>query len=236
VRAYSTASAQLWIGRTGKLLRTRPKEARILQLYLITCPNANMYGLYYLPQTIAAEEMGLTPTELATAWAILTELDFAVFDDETQHVWVREMARHQMRTPLKIGDQRVKGANEWYAALPRNPFLRPYYNHYQKDLHLENPRDYAEPTEPEAGIHEIDQRTWMAVTDQLKGRMNRHSFYTWFKDTTLVFEDADRIVVQVPTVMFRDWITKHYKGLVREALAAVGRGDTKIEFVSAEEE
>ena len=59
MREYSKVSPQFWFGQTGKALRKKGPEALVVGMYLMTAPNANMLGLYYLPIVTIAHETGL---------------------------------------------------------------------------------------------------------------------------------------------------------------------------------
>jgi chromosomal replication initiator protein len=59
---------------------------------------------------------------------------------------------------------------------------------------------------------------WDAVLARVETKVNRHSFYTWFKPTGFIAEQPDGIRVRVPNSLFRDWLTKHYSGVLDEAL------------------
>jgi chromosomal replication initiation ATPase DnaA len=59
---------------------------------------------------------------------------------------------------------------------------------------------------------------WDRVLSRIETKVNRHSFYTWFKPTSFVSDDGEAIRVRVPNVLFRDWLTKHYSVVLTEAL------------------
>jgi chromosomal replication initiator protein len=65
--------------------------------------------------------------------------------------------------------------------------------------------------------------------------VNRHSFYTWFKPTMCVRDAGDRLTIAVPNGLFRDWLVKHYAGLLDDALADVGRAGTSLSFVTQDD-
>lgn len=139
-----------WTGSTGRQIRALPnhKDVRILASYLVTNPAANLYGLYPLNLDVVSIESGLTPAEVADAFRALAELDFAHYDP-SGWVWVVEMAAQQLNTPLKPGDYMQRNAVRWYAGLPNNPFLRPFWTRYQEDLWTDDdirpaPRDYVQ--------------------------------------------------------------------------------------------
>jgi chromosomal replication initiator protein len=73
---------------------------------------------------------------------------------------------------------------------------------------------------------------WDQVLARVETKVNRHSFYTWFKPTTFISDSGQAINVRVPNVLFRDWLTKHYSVVLTEALTEVMRGDSKLHFVS----
>ena len=75
---------------------------------------------------------------------------------------------------------------------------------------------------------------WDAVLARIETKVNRHSFYTWFKPTGFISEQPDGIHVRVPNSLFRDWLTKHYSGVLNEALREVDRSGAALQFVTDE--
>lgn len=163
MRSHAIITPQRYIGTTGKRLRKgiasrmrgdpereAYKDAQILADLLLANPQANMYGLYYITLAEVANLTGLVTEEVERALAILEEERYAYYDRESEFVWVREMARVQMHLPLKAGDRVVKTANTWYQSTPRNPFLGPFFDRYEKDLRLEGPKrdEWANRTAP----------------------------------------------------------------------------------------
>jgi chromosomal replication initiator protein len=73
---------------------------------------------------------------------------------------------------------------------------------------------------------------WDQVLGRVETKVNRHSFYTWFKPTSLVNDSGQTITVLVPNSLFKDWLTKHYAVVLTEALTEVQRSDSKVLFVS----
>jgi chromosomal replication initiator protein len=72
---------------------------------------------------------------------------------------------------------------------------------------------------------------WEQVLARIETKVNRHSFYTWFKPTSFVSDSGQAITVRVPNTLFKDWLTKHYSGVLLEALGEVKRGEAKVHFV-----
>ncbi len=73
---------------------------------------------------------------------------------------------------------------------------------------------------------------WEQVLSRIENKVNRHSFYTWFKPTLFVADRDGMVRVRVPNALFRDWLTKHYSMVIDEALAEVERPNTSISFVT----
>src|SRR5687767_870756 len=73
---------------------------------------------------------------------------------------------------------------------------------------------------------------WDQVLARVETKVNRHSFYTWFKPTAFVAEREGAIRVRVPNALFRDWLTKHYAVVIEEALTEVQRAGAPVVFVT----
>ena len=72
---------------------------------------------------------------------------------------------------------------------------------------------------------------WNQVLSRIETKVNRHSFHTWFKPTVFVEDAGQTITVRVPNHLFRDWLTKHYAGVISEAVTEVERDGMQIAFV-----
>ena len=73
---------------------------------------------------------------------------------------------------------------------------------------------------------------WDQILGRIETKVNRHSFYTWFKPTSFVADNGSAITVRVPNTLFKDWLTKHYSVVLSEALAEVRRPDAQVHFVA----
>jgi chromosomal replication initiator protein len=73
---------------------------------------------------------------------------------------------------------------------------------------------------------------WEQILARVETKVNRHSFYTWFKPTTFIGSDARQISVRVPNPLFKDWLTKHYSGLIAEAMAEVQTASLDVNFIA----
>ncbi len=73
---------------------------------------------------------------------------------------------------------------------------------------------------------------WDQVLIRVETKVNRHTFYTWFRPTALLTDSGAAIRVRVPNGLFKDWLTKHYAAVLEEALAEVQRPGTSVSFVT----
>jgi chromosomal replication initiator protein len=73
---------------------------------------------------------------------------------------------------------------------------------------------------------------WDAVLSRVETKVNKHSFYTWFKPTSFLAELDGTIRIRVPNPMFQNWLPKHYSAVLDEALAEVERRGSRLEFIT----
>ena len=73
---------------------------------------------------------------------------------------------------------------------------------------------------------------WNEILSHVETKVNRHSFYTWFKPTNFVQEEGQELTVRVPNGLFRDWLTKHYADVISEAITEIQRDGMQIAFVT----
>ena len=76
---------------------------------------------------------------------------------------------------------------------------------------------------------------WNDILSRVEAKVNRHSFYTWFKPTSLLEKSGQKLIVRVPNVLFRDWLTKHYGGVISEAVNESNCENVEISFVTEAE-
>lgn len=113
MRDYGVVSPKFWIGETGKALRGNA-EAQLVALYLMTCPHANMIGVFHCPLIYISHETGISFEGASKALTSLSEAQFCTYDASTETVFVHRMAAYQVGESLKAEDNRVKSVTkEW---------------------------------------------------------------------------------------------------------------------------
>ena len=137
MRSYGAVHPTFWTGTTGKQIRRAGRDAQLLALYLLTCPSANMTGLYYLPLPTIAHEMGFSDNEVKTAFNALSSAEFAFYDSEFEVVWVPNMARYQVGATLNPGDKRRSRIHTLARQQEKSPYFAAFLNLYQIPYQLD---------------------------------------------------------------------------------------------------
>ncbi len=146
---YGILLSTFFDGNTGMRLQAAGsigKDALILGAFLSANEWANMIGLYELTFAKLARKLPILKGRpvLTRAFALLGQEQFAHYDEETECVWVREMARVRLRLVAgqKISNPRqLTGAQNCYQRAPLNPFLGPFFDRYHVELELKHRRD-----------------------------------------------------------------------------------------------
>jgi chromosomal replication initiator protein len=82
----------------------------------------------------------------------------------------------------------------------------------------------------------MSENLWDEVLARIEGKVNRHSFATWFRPTTCLSRDGETLRIGVPNAQFREWLSKNYLGVLQEALAEAGESSLRIVFEEVPEE
>ena len=73
---------------------------------------------------------------------------------------------------------------------------------------------------------------WDDILARIEGKVSRYIFHTWFRPTRLHDHEDDTVTVLVPDDHFKHWLTRHYAGVIKEAVDEVGRPDTVVSLVT----
>lgn len=157
MRDYSKVSSSFWTGKTGKALRGN-QQAQIVALYLMTCPHANMIGVFHCPIIYIAHETGSSIEGASEGLKALCEGAFCTYDEDSETVWVHEMARFQIGEKLSPNDKQVVGIKKQFDNLPEGHIKQGFHARYSIDFSLPDlpltPKPLASPlqapSKPEA--------------------------------------------------------------------------------------
>ena len=129
MREYGVISPKFWTGSTGKSLRGDP-VAQVVAVYLMTSPHATMIGVFYCPVSYIAHETGIPLEGASKALQRLSEGAFCTYNEQSEYVFVMEMAKHQIDAFLKPNDNRVKSVQKEFDKLPEGPEKLAFYQRY----------------------------------------------------------------------------------------------------------
>src|SRR5438093_2945210 len=73
---------------------------------------------------------------------------------------------------------------------------------------------------------------WDQILARVETKVNRDSFYTWFKPTTVVAVNSSAVTVRVPNRLYTDGLTKHYSGVIREAMTELKKSSLTVNFIA----
>jgi chromosomal replication initiator protein len=71
---------------------------------------------------------------------------------------------------------------------------------------------------------------WQAVLGEIELSISRGNFVTWFKNTMLVSQDTDKIIIGVPNVFIKQQLERKYNELIVETLRKNGADAVVVEY------
>lgn len=157
MRDYAKVSPLFWTGKTGKYLRRRTIEApseglflRCLACYLISCPHANMIGIFHMPVVYIAADLGLMDSgseeKILAGLDELGEMGFCIYDAESEMIFVENMARYQIGATLKPGDKRKTYIERELRQQNSPEFVAMFVNRYAEAYNLDLSEDGNAPS------------------------------------------------------------------------------------------
>lgn len=147
MRDYSKVSGQFWTGKTGRSIRG-DAQTQVVALYLLTSPHATMIGVFHCPLIYIAHETGSPLEGAREGLRKLVERGFCTYDEDTEMVWVHEMARFQIGEAIKASDNRTKDIRKQYQNLPEGKIKQGFYARYRDAFHLSGGSPSEAPPKP----------------------------------------------------------------------------------------
>ncbi|HET9434337.1 MAG TPA: DnaA/Hda family protein, partial [Chitinophagaceae bacterium] len=76
---------------------------------------------------------------------------------------------------------------------------------------------------------------WTKGLAEIKERIDKQNYETWFKPIRFVSRNKNEIVLEVPNKFFRDWLTEHYVRQMENLLSGIAAQEVKVLFQINEE-
>src|SRR2546428_7253686 len=73
---------------------------------------------------------------------------------------------------------------------------------------------------------------WDRILTSLQLKINRQSFNTWLKPTQQLAFAEGTLHVEVPSLLFADWISRNYLPLIQESAREIDGGELCLHFTS----
>jgi chromosomal replication initiator protein len=76
---------------------------------------------------------------------------------------------------------------------------------------------------------------WNLLLDNLKPKINKHSFETWFKTLQPIGYENKTLFIEVPDSFTREWLLDHYAQIIKRTLQNITRQELELKFILTEE-
>ena len=76
----------------------------------------------------------------------------------------------------------------------------------------------------------MQHNLWQAVLGEIELSVSRGNFITWFKNTTLIRQDDERVIIGVSNVFVKQQLERKYNDLIAETLRKNGATPAAIEY------
>ncbi|CAK7258652.1 MULTISPECIES: hypothetical protein [unclassified Shinella] len=134
MRKFATIPPSIWQTDIKKLRGN--VEAIAVHYHLTTSPHSTMIGIYHLPMMYLSYEIGSPLEGASKGLQRVCEAGLATYDEESEIVWVHEMAATQVAPRLSPKDNRVSSVAKQLANFPICKITLDFYAHYRDLFHL----------------------------------------------------------------------------------------------------
>ena len=76
-------------------------------------------------------------------------------------------------------------------------------------------------TEFEGTFEVASDSLWEKVLEDLKAKVSRQSFETWYKPARLLSFEGEACKLELPNKFFKEWFAEHHLPMLRESIAAI---------------
>src|ERR1700688_5056234 len=91
-------------------------------------------------------------------------------------------------------------------------------------------------TATQVGRERDTANVWDKFLDLIKSRISINTYSTWFEPTRLSRQEGENLVVQIPSAVFRQVLTRTYGEIIKAVFHQMGTPNTKVQYICTEEE
>src|SRR5208283_1328718 len=81
---------------------------------------------------------------------------------------------------------------------------------------------------------ETQQNVWDKFLELSKSRISINTYATWFQPTRLNRMEGETLVIQIPSTVFRQVLTRTYREIVTAVFHQIGTPNIKVQYVCTE--
>jgi len=144
---------QVWSEAHDLLQEPKGEDAVVVYLYTLTCIHSNLLGVYKLPLSYIAEDLGWSVRRVQSAVALLQNRRLLFYDESSRVVFVPRL----LQTQRIDGPMQLKRAIADVQNLPKTPLLQAVHAALM-------PRLSSGPSSKESAI------LWQKLSDLLSGK------------------------------------------------------------------
>lgn len=136
MRDFNKIPAKFWMTSLSKQLKQSGPEVMLLSIYLQTNHHTHSLGIFYLPISYIAHDIGISLKKVKSLVQVLIDLNFCSYDFVKEYIWLKGYALEQAGGVLKQGDNRVTQLQKYFEELPYLEFTDEFYQVHKNDFHL----------------------------------------------------------------------------------------------------
>lgn len=118
--SYRRVSPKFW---QDPVVRGWSDQQKLFAQYVLTCPQRNTEGLFWLPKAYMATDLGWTLDKVETVLHDIARSGFMEYDDATETLWICKALRYQS----PAGERQLAGAVNALADVPATPLFARFH-------------------------------------------------------------------------------------------------------------
>jgi len=129
MRTFAKLEPKFWeSSQTGRQIIKCGAETTVLAIYLLSAPDSNHLGIYFLRLGRAAADTCLSQETVNKSLKKLIDIGFCRYDDDSEIVWITKMAEHQ--GSLRMSPKQMSGSIKLLRKVAHSPLFLDFCTTY----------------------------------------------------------------------------------------------------------